>query len=106
MYNSTEQKLIVTKQNYIPMIISPFLPIASYGRAFVPHWAFHHPEVPTGVRELQEIPVAQTEGQTSLCGENCHRLPTAEKPPSSLSLLTWPRKDGGNERPGSPDKSS
>ena len=54
MYNSTEQKLIVTKQNYILMIISPFLPITSYGGAFVPHWALHLPEVPTGVREHRQ----------------------------------------------------
>ena len=67
-------------------------------------WALHLPEVPTQVRELQEIQVAQTEGQTSLLEENCHRLPGAEKTPSLLSWLTLPRKDGGNERPGSPDK--
>ena len=67
-------------------------------------WALHFPEVPTQVRELQEIQVAQTEGQTSLHGENCHRLPAAEKTPSLLSWLTLPRKDGGNERPGSPDE--
>ena len=43
--------------------------------------------------------MAQTEGQTSLRGENCHRLPAAEKTPSLLNWLTLPRKDGGNERP-------
>ena len=43
--------------------------------------------------------MAQTEGQTSLHGENCHRLPAAEKSPSLMSWLTLPQKDGGNERP-------
>ena len=43
--------------------------------------------------------MAQTAGQTSLHGENCHRLPAAGKTPSLLSWLTLPRKDGGNERP-------
>ena len=51
------------------------------------------------VRELQEIQVAQTAGQSSLYGENYHRLPAAGKTPSLLSWLTLPRKDGGNERP-------
>ena len=93
------KNLLLTKQNHIPIINSPFLPIASYGGAFVLLWALHLPEVPPQVRELQEIQVAQTAGQTSLYGENCHRLPAAGKTPSLLGWLTLPRKDGGNERP-------
>ena len=42
--------------------------------------------------------MAQAAGQTSLYGENCHRLPAAGRTPSLLSQLTLLRKVGGNER--------
>ena len=62
------KNLLLTKQNHIPIINSPFLPIASYGGAFVPLWALHRPEVPPQVRELQEIQVAQTAGKPACMG--------------------------------------
>ena len=80
-------------------IKSPLFSIAFYGGAAVSFWAECLPEVQTLEQEVQGIQGEETVGQTSLREEYCYRLPTADTSPALWSLMTLPRKVGGNEQP-------